>query len=316
MLGSIIMDMVVPVPRFARPGETVLAGSPRRHPGGKGANQAVAAARLGAAASLIGTVGDDADGRAMMAAIAGEGVDIVGVAVDNAEPTGTAVVSVAPGGENSILASAAANLRLTPERVRACRGVIGAADVLLMQLEVPMGAVLEAARLAREAGTAVVLNAAPVPEAGSGGVGGVPAELLAMADVLIVNESEAVAMAGPAQDFDQRLAKLAGFGPRVVIATLGERGVRYSVDRGAVGAVEAFAVEAVDSTGAGDAFVAAFAVRWAEHQAAQALDAMGILDAVCWGAAAGALATRTTGAMPAMPRRGEVVGMLRRAGGG
>jgi ribokinase len=188
-----------------------------------------------------------------------------------------------------------------------------------MQLEVPMGAVVEAARLAREAGTAVVLNAAPVPEGielGGVGVGGIPAELLAMTDVLIVNESEAAAMAGPVQDLNQGLARLAAYGPRVVIATLGERGVRYSVDRGVACEVEAFAVEAVDSTGAGDAFVAAFAVRWAEHQAAQALDAMSILDAVCWGAAAGALATRTAGAMPAMPRRGEVVGMLRRAGGG
>jgi ribokinase len=310
VLGSIIMDLVVQTPRIPRAGETILGGPMSSHPGGKGANQAVAAARMGAAVSMIGAVGDDEAGRTMLAALTAEAVGTGSVAIDTGGPTGRAVVAVAADGENSIIVDAGANARVTPEHVRSARAIISASDVAVMQLEVPLDTAIAFADIARGSGTTVVLNAAPVPG------GGVPVELLALCDVLILNETEAAMLAGLGVEppMEAVFAKLANLGPAMVMVTLGERGVRYMHERKPMGSVEAFRVEAVDTVGAGDAFVGAFATRWAEHQIGGALDAMGVMDAMCWGAAAGALATTRTGAMPSLPRRGEIVSLLRREG--
>ncbi len=306
VLGSIIVDLVVRAPRLPRPGETVMGDRIQRHPGGKGANQAVAAARMGSVVTLIGTTGDDDDGRLMLHTLQEAGVDVSRVATNPASATGTAVVSVAETGENCIIVSTSANMSLTPERVLDARNSIASADVLAMQLEVPMDAAIAAAAIARDSGTTVLLNAAPVPDAG------VPAELLAMTDALIVNERELASLAPGHADIDAAMLALATRGPRVVVATLGERGVRYTFERGAAAGVEAFPIDAVDTVGAGDAFVGTFATRWAEHQVGGALDAISVMDATCWGAAAGALAAMRHGAIPSLPMRAEVVSLLRR----
>lgn len=306
VLGSIIVDHVVHVPRLPLPGETLLGGPLERYPGGKGANQAVAAARCGAQVAMIGTLGADDAGRSMLHTLTAEGLDVSQISVDASAPTGSAVIAVAPDGNNSIIVSPGANSSLTVERVLGARPLIAAADALVLQLEVPLETALAAVALARDCGTTVVLNAAPVPP------GGVPAELLAASDVLVVNETEADALAPSAGSIDAVLQRLCSRGPRTVIATLGESGLRYLSQHGSIGGVDAFRVHAIDSTGAGDAFVGAFAVRWAEHQIGGALDPMGVLDALCWGAAAGALAATIQGAMPSLPRRGDIVALLRK----
>jgi ribokinase len=311
VLGSIIMDTLVRTPRLPRPGETILGGPMSSQPGGKGANQAVAAARMGAATSMIGAVGDDELGRSMVASLAVEGVNTDRVSVMKGAWTGRAMITVADGGANSIIVDAGANELVTVEQVRGSRQLIAAADVAVVQLEVPLDAAIAFAETARESGTTVVLNAAPIPESG------VPAALLAACDVLVVNETEGAMLAGLCgtdSPVDVVLDRLSGLGPGMVIVTLGAQGARFRHDRRPAGNVAAFHVDAVDTVGAGDAFVGAMATRWAEHQIGGALDAMGVMDALCWGAAAGALATKRAGAMPSLPKRSEIIDLLRREG--
>jgi ribokinase len=307
VLGSIIMDLVVRTPRLPRAGETILGGPMLTHPGGKGANQAVAAARMGAAVSMIGAVGGDEAGQTMLAALAAEGVESARVAVSSGATTGRAVVTVADGGENSIIVDAGANSLVTVEQVHRSREIIAAADLAVLQLEVPMEAAIAFAEVAREVGTTVVLNAAPVPE------GGVPA-LMTLCDLLVVNETEAAMLSGfdGEAPIEAVITRLANLGPGTVIVTLGNKGAMYAYNRNPAASVSPFRVDAVDAVGAGDAFVGAFVTRWAEHQIAGALDSMGVMDAMCWGAAAGALATTRSGAMPSLPRREEIIALLRR----
>ncbi len=345
MLGSINMDLVVRAPRLPGAGETVLGGGFSLSPGGKGANQAVAAARMGADVAFIGAVGEDEYGARMLAVLGAEGIDVSRVAKRPGVATGVAVITVAEGGENTIVVAPGANAAVSPADVEAAKGAIAAADVLLMQLETPVAAVMRAAELARDCGTTVVLNAAPAAP--------LSAELLAGVDVLVVNRGEAGVVAGartpgtvrsvtrggfvkdgeaaepgtpgdlepgaaPVQDelvskIAPVLARLAGLGVAKVVLTLGGRGAVYL--RGPAAAViEPYRVEAVDTVGAGDAFTGVLACRLAEHQAAGATGDMYEIDAMHWAAAAGALAVTRAGAIPSLPRRAEVVELLRRMG--
>jgi ribokinase len=223
VVGSTNVDLVLPVPSLPRPGETVLGSGVRRLAGGKGGNQAVALARLGASVRFVSAVGDDADGTWSLAQLSAEGVDVSGV-LRVAEPTGLAVVAVDPGGENSIVVAPGANAHVVaPADLDT--------DVLLLSLEVPLAVVSAAAAAAR---APVVLNAAPAQD--------LPAALLADVDVLVVNEAE----------WDALGRKAAG----AVVVTLGSRGclVRQGTDEVHVPAVP---VQAVDTTGAGDCFAAA-----------------------------------------------------------
>ena len=225
VVGSTNVDLVLPVPSLPRPGETVLGSAVRRLAGGKGGNQAVALARLGAQVRFVSAVGDDADGTWSLEQLVAEGVDVGGVARVDA-PTGLAVVAVDPAGENSIVVAPGANAHVTaPTTVDA--------DVLLLSLEVPLSTVSTAAAATR---APVVLNAAPAQE--------LPADLLAEVDVLVVNESEWEALGGRV--------------PGAVVVTLGSRGCRVLEGRREVH-VPAVPVEAVDTTGAGDCFAAALA---------------------------------------------------------
>jgi ribokinase len=319
-------------PRFPRAGETVLGGRFAAHPGGTGANQAVAAARMGAQVSLIGAVGDDGDGRRMRGLLAEERIDDAHVATSH-EPTAASTILIAEeSGENMIVAAGGANRTVMPENADRARGVIGAADVLLAQLELPLETVLHALRMARDAGTMTILNAAPIPE-GAGRE--LLAELVAAADVLIVNRPEAEALAATAgglvpvpcpvsrradedrcgllpedePGFAALVGALAGLPPAASILTLGGTGAAC-IREGQCSMVPAFPVQAVDTVGAGDAFCGVLAVRLAEQTATGATGALAMFDALCWASAAGALATMREGAIPSLPRRAQIKALL------
>ncbi|MER5333823.1 ribokinase [Micromonospora sp. NPDC002717] len=284
VVGSANMDLVGTAPALPRPGETLLGTGFVMVPGGKGANQAIAAARAGASCAFLGAIGSDAFGVTLRARIAAAGVD-----TDQLRTTygtsGVALVMVNAEGENAILVTPGANASMThltePELA-----AVRSADVLLAQLEIPVGTVTRAAVAARAAGSRVVLNAAPaVP---------VPPELLAATDLLVVNETEAQALTGRGRDDPSALLDLV---PRAVL-TLGAQGAWYGDRDGTAVHVPAVKVDVVDSTATGDAFTAALAVAWGEGR--------DLVDAVRWAAAAGAACARRLGASSALPSRAEI----------
>jgi ribokinase len=247
VVGSINRDLTVFTPRHPSPGETVLGTGHLAGPGGKGANQAVAAARFGATVTMVGMVGDDPEGAAMRESLAGSGVDDSAVTTDPDNPTGLAVITVDSSGENSIVVSPGANLAVDPSSVDTHRAVIEDADVVLCQLEIPVETVLAATLATR--GT-FVLNAAPARE--------LPSGLWEQIDVLVVNTSELEILTGSSDPL-----RIAGIkGPKAVVVTVGAEGAYYSHD-GAVYRCPAPEVDAVDTTGAGDAFCGALAARLA-----------------------------------------------------
>ncbi|MEH0828392.1 MULTISPECIES: ribokinase [Micromonospora] len=284
VVGSANMDLVGIGAALPRPGETVLGDDFVMLPGGKGANQAVAAVRAGASCVFLGAIGSDSFGVTLRARMTAAGVDTGHLRVVYG-PSGVALVMVGGAGENAILVTPGANAAftsLTADELSAVRD----ADVLVAQLEVPVETVTEAALAARSAGTRVVLNAAPARP--------VPSELLAATDLLVVNEPEAQALTGRGRDEPAALLDLV---PRAVL-TLGGDGAWY-VDRERPPThVPAVPVDVVDSTAAGDAFTAALAVAWGEGRE--------LVDAVRWAAAAGAACVRKLGASVALPHRAEI----------
>ncbi|GAB3172024.1 ribokinase [Micromonospora palomenae] len=284
VVGSANMDLVGTGPTLPRPGETVLGSDFVTVPGGKGANQAIAAVRAGASCAFLGAIGSDAFGVTLRARITAAGVDTGQLRVVYGA-SGVALVMVNAVGENAILVTPGANTAftgLTGGELDAVRE----ADVLVAQLEIPVETVTAAALAAREAGTRVILNAAPARQ--------VPAELLAAVDLLVVNEPEAHALTGRGWDEPRALLELV---PRAVL-TLGGAGAWYGDRDGADVHVPAVEVDVVDTTAAGDAFTAALAVAWGEGRE--------VLDAVRWAAAAGAACVRRLGASVALPRRDEI----------
>ena len=284
VVGSANMDLVATAPALPRPGETVLGTDFVMVPGGKGANQAVAAVRAGASCAFLGAIGSDSFGVTLRARITAAGVDTSQLRVTYGT-SGVALVMVSADGENAIVVSPGANASMTG-LTEDERTLVREADVLVAQLEIPVETVTEAALAARDAGTRVVLNAAPARP--------IPAELLAATDLLVVNEGEAHALTGRGRDEPRALLDLV---PRAVL-TLGAAGAWYADRDGTTVHVPAFAVDVVDSTAAGDAFTAALAVAWGEGRE--------LLDAVRWAAAAGAACVRRLGASVALPRRAEI----------
>jgi ribokinase len=293
------MDLVIRSPRIPRPGETIIGGELHTVPGGKGANQAVAAARLGARVLMVGRVGQDAFAGPLLESLVADGVDHTFVVRDGGAATGVALIVVDDKGENSIVVSPGANMRLSPADVEAADAAIAAADLLIVQLEVPLESVMRSAELARARGVQVVLNPAPARP--------LPARLLSMVDVLVPNESEAALLTGLPAGTESEAAKAAeallGSGVGAVILTLGKRGA-LAARVGEIEVAPAFEVKAVDTTAAGDAFVAGLAVALAEGK--------GLHEAVRWGSAAGALATTKLGAQPSLPSRQAVEELVRR----
>lgn len=295
--GSINVDLVVRVPHHAAPGETVLGSDYERHPGGKGANQAVAAARLGVPVRMVGRVGRDAFGDDMRSSLRGDGVDVAQVLAVDA-PTGVAFIQVDAAGQNVIVVSPGANARLRPSGVGNVS--FNDVDVLLLQLEVPLETVKAAARAARAAGVLVVLNAAPARE--------LSAEDLRDVSLLVVNEHEAAALLGHdaavvADDPVAAARALRSLVPMVVV-TLGGDGAAWADHEGG-GTHPAFSVDVVDTTAAGDAFVGALAGRLVQGD--------GLGAAVRYACAAGAVAATRPGAQPSLPTAGDVATLLARA---
>ncbi|MBW8485648.1 ribokinase [Actinomadura parmotrematis] len=287
VVGSVNADLVVGVDRRPGPGETVLGSDLATHPGGKGANQAVAAARLGGRTAILGRIGDDGHGELLRAALGAARVDLAHLLLTPG-PSGVALITVDPGGDNSIIVSPGANAHLTPEDVANARDLIAGAAVVSFQLEVPQPAVLAAARAAADAGARVVLNLSPAAE--------VPAELLALCDPLVVNEHEAAFLLGERGEPEAMARALLARGPRSVVVTLGADGA-LTADAAGVTAVPSPRVEAVDTTGAGDAFTAALCLRLARGD--------GLAAAARHAARVGAAAVRKAGAQTSYPKAGD-----------
>ncbi|MFC6017652.1 ribokinase [Plantactinospora solaniradicis] len=295
VVGSTNLDLVVTTPTLPRPGETVLGDALRTVPGGKGANQAVAAARAGASCAFVGAIGRDGFADQLRANLAESGVDVRCLR-DVPGPSGVALIAVDASAENIIVVAPGANGELT-SLADPDRAAVEAADVLLCQLEVPLSAVVQAAGWARDAGTTVVLNAAPARP--------LPAELLDAVDLLVVNQVEAAVVAGQAghAEPDGLLDLLVALVPRVVM-TLGAEGARYADRSGLRLEVEAPKVEAVDTTAAGDAFTGALAVAWAQRRGPAPPAA--VTAVLRWACAAGAACAQRPGASSALPTRDEI----------
>jgi ribokinase len=291
VVGSSNTDMVVRVPHLPAPGETVLGGSFLMAAGGKGANQAVAAARLGAQVKLVAGVGQDVFGEAALLGLEREGIDTQHISVDLETASGVALITVDDTGENSIAVAPGANRRLSPTDVQRAQAAILDADVLLLQLEVPLETVQMAAELAHQAGVRVILNPAPAP--GSP----LPPALLACVDVLTPNEKEAGDLTGAPDSLGQAARRLLDMGVETVVITLGARGALIATPEGQQ-TVPGFPVEAVDTTAAGDAFNGGLAAALAEGRP--------LAEAVRFANACGALAATRLGAQPSLPTAEEV----------
>ncbi|MFI8093938.1 ribokinase [Streptomyces sp. NPDC086080] len=294
VVGSANADLVIGVERRPGAGETVLGSDLVVHPGGKGANQAVAAARLGARTVLLARVGDDGHGRLLLDSQRAAGVDTVGVLVGGA-PTGVALITVDPSGDNSIVVSPGANGRLTPADVRAATSLFHATRVVSTQLEIPLETVGEVVR-SLVPGSRFVLNPSP-PQP-------LPAEVLAACDPLIVNEHEAKVILGDAggiSDEPEDWARLLlAKGPRSVVVTLGAEGALVASAEG-VARVPSVAVHAVDTTGAGDAFTAALAWRLGAGEP--------LAEAAAYAARVGAATVTKGGAQVSFPTAEEVAAL-------
>lgn len=302
VVGSLNLDLVVRAPRLPQPGETLHGDSLDLVSGGKGANQAVAAARLGARTALVGRVGDDAFGVRLRDALSAAGVDIAPVEVTPQTTSGVALITVDAAGQNAIIVIGGANSWLTPDDVERQRARIAAADALLLQLEVPLPTVTRAARVARAAGVWTVLDPAPAPSCA------LPDELYEV-DCFTPNQTEAETLTGrpvrSVAEAVQAAAILAERGARTVVIKLGELGAVWRDEGGRTGHVPAPSVNVVDTTAAGDAFTAALAYGVAAG--------VGLEEAVRWGCAAGALAVTKAGAQPALPTAAEVRDLLGRS---
>jgi ribokinase len=293
IVGSSNTDMIIKVPRIPNPGETILGGKFSTSAGGKGANQAVAAARAGGKVTFIGRVGRDMFGDRAIQGFQKDGIDVQYVFRDDSAPSGVAEIFVDEKGENSIAVASGANANLDQPDIQVAEPAIADAQFLLMQLEVPLETVLYAAKTAYQNGVPVILNPAPAQP--------LPDELLNFCNVLTPNESEIEILTGIKVNDDQSAFKAAEYlykkGVDTVIITLGSRGA-YIHSAGLDTRIPGFKVKSVDTTAAGDVFNGALAVALAENQRLQ--------DAVVFANAAAALSVGRLGAQPSAPSRQEI----------
>lgn len=303
VIGSLNTDLVVRVNRFPREGETLVGDSFQQFLGGKGANQAVSAARLGAQVAMVGRLGVDGFGDAQIAGLEADGIDTSGILRDPEAPSGIASITVDSTGKNRIIIVPGANMRCGVEDVDAARDRIAEADILLLQLEIPVESVARAIQIAAEVGTPVILNPAPAQA--------VDPALLANVDYLTPNEVEAEQLTGISVkspvDAGRAAAQLLSYGVGGVVITLGERGA-VVVEKGGAAPVlmPAFSVDAVDTVAAGDAFNGALAVCLAQGAP--------LVEAARYAAAVAAIAVTRPGAQASLPYRSEVEAFLRERG--
>ncbi|WP_285241177.1 ribokinase [Pseudarthrobacter sp. MEB009] len=306
VVGSLNADLTIYCERLPAPGETVHGNGFAVNPGGKSANQAVAAGRLGGTVSLVGAVGDDANGAMLRESVAGAGVDVRHVRMSQ-EPTGVAVIAVDAGGENNIIISAGANGTLVPADVAGASDALAGAAVVSLCLEVQLQTVTAAAQAAHDAGATVLLNLSPYAQ--------IPAALAGLTDVLLVNAHEAALFLGgagmpgpeaPLSEWEDVRLRFADHGVRRVLLTLGGAGsvvLDSLAEPPAVTRVAPTTVKAVDTTGAGDAFTGAVAVRLAAGDA--------LAEAAAFASVAAALATTAKGTQAAYPSAADVEERLR-----
>jgi ribokinase len=288
VVGSLNMDLVVRAPRHPQPGETIIGSDFATFPGGKGANQAVAAARLGGLVTMIGRVGDDLFGEALLTAAAADRIDTTFISKDPQARTGIGMITLDGAGQNTIVVASGANACLTAAHVQAAEAAFQGAAVLLLQLETPLETISSAIELAHKHSLQVVLNPAPARELSQ--------ELLSNIDYLIPNQNELALLTGVAT-VPAAVKTLKDIGVNCVIVTMGGEGVTFTED-GELVYLPAYPVQVVDTVAAGDAFVGAFAVALTEGQ--------GTGQAATWGNAAGALAVTRPGAQPSLPTRDEL----------
>lgn len=291
VVGSINLDLVVRAARLPAAGETVLGASFEQHPGGKGANQAVAARRLGAAVEMVAAVGDDSYGRLTLDALRDDGVGVKHVERRAGAATGIALITIDAAGENTIVVASGANGQLSPQHVERAAGAIQTAAVTLAVLEAPMDAVTRTAQIAADGGRLFVLNAAPAMH--------LPEDLLAHVSVLVVNQTEAGILADLAGHDPATIARaLLARGPGAVIITLGAGGALLDDRAHGMRRIPAIDVQPVDTVGAGDCFCGALAARLAFGED---LD-----SAARFACVAAGLATTRAGAIAGMPTLPEV----------
>jgi ribokinase len=299
VLGSYNTDLIVGLERLPRPGETILGGQFQTAAGGKGANQAVAAARAGGRIRFIARVGRDSFGDRAIAALRDDGIDVSHVSRDSRNPSGVALILVDQKGENSIAVASGANAGLAVSHVRQAREAIETAQILLLQLETPLPSVAAAVRIAARCGTRVILNPAPARSLAD--------ELLRQVSILTPNESEAQMLTGIRQNgiaaAERAALQLRRRGVPTVIVTLGARGALVASDTGTA-LVRGFKVKAVDTTAAGDTFNGALAVALTEGQPLE--------KAVQFANAAAAISVTRVGAQTSAPTRKSIDAFLRR----
>ena len=297
VVGSSNTDMIIQMPRIPRPGETILGGRFSMAAGGKGANQAVAAARAGGAVTFIARVGDDMFGRKAVEGFVADGIDVDHVIRDSQAPSGVALIFVADDGENSIGVASGANARLSPADVETARDAIASADVLVMQLETPLETVRAAAKIAADRRVRVILNPAPAQPLDD--------DLLGRVSILTPNETEAELLTGIRVDDEATAGKAArallAKGVQTVLVTLGARGAFLATPEGGL-PVPGFKVEPVDTTAAGDVFNGALAVALSEGRS--------LKESVRFANAAAALSVTKLGAQPSAPSRKEIDAFL------
>src|SRR5512139_1282138 len=295
VVGSINMDLVVRAPHLPQPGETIIGSDFKTFPGGKGANQAVAAARLGGHVKMIGRVGNDAFGEQLLQTLRADRIDTTFVQLDTAAPSGVALITVEEAGQNTIVVASGANARVTPADVDAAAAAFAGASVLLLQLECPLPTVRHAIEVARQHQVRVILNPAPSQP--------LDAQLLSQIDYLVPNQIE-LSLLTQAGSPEEGVKRLKALGVKQVVVTLGGDGAAVFDDDQAY-QLPPHQVNVVDTTAAGDAFVGGFAVALVESKSTRA--------AAEWGNAAGALAVTRAGAQPSLPTRAELGEFLKQA---
>jgi ribokinase len=300
VVGSSNTDMIIRLGRIPRPGETILGGEFLTAAGGKGANQAVGAARAGGKVALVARLGKDIFGDQAIAGLRRDGIDVGCVWRDVAAPSGVALIFVGEGGENSIAVASGANAKLSGADIKKAGKTIRAADILLVQLETPLAAVQAAIKLAAKAGVRVILNPAPARA--------LPDSLLKLVSIITPNETEAELLTGIKVRDEAAATKasrvLRERGAEAVILTLGARGAFLADDNGQQ-LIPGFRVKALDTTAAGDVFNGALAVAVSQGKALAA--------AIRFANAAAALSVTRIGAQPSAPTRSEIERFLKRA---
>lgn len=294
VLGSINVDTTYHVNRFPQPGETIAAQSKSSAPGGKGANQAVAAARSGAQTSFVGAVGSDNEGQYMLEALKGNNIDTSHIIIDKYHGTGSAAITLDANGQNDIMVYGGANQAMQAEKFGDLSDLLADTDFLVAQFETPQAVALELFKQAKKCGVTTVLNPAPAHD--------IMPELLRFTDVIAPNETECALLTGIELTDKDSMLKSADYfrerGVRHLLITLGGRGVFYATPDGS-GLVPAFKVKAVDTTAAGDTFIGALCSQLEK-------DLANVKEALVYAQRASSLAVQQMGAMPSIPTGEEV----------